>query len=235
MKKKMSKKTIYHQMFFPQTFNFDDFKVVPFAEKKFLTMILSNKRIDKRLKKLFKTFILKFLYDKNIKENYEERFKIINYFSNKIGFDLYGFGWENGGRSSKETKNIKKVYKGTIEDKSDVLRKYKFAFCFENCIFEGNITEKIFDVMSAGCVPIYHGAPDINNYVDPNCFIDMRKFRNYDELNDFLFNMKESEYNQYVENIKKYLQSDLYKKFTQENFTKQLLEILNQEFKNQKQ
>jgi len=232
MKKKLSKKTIYHQMFFPQSFNFDDFKIVPFEEKEFLTMITSGKKGNKGLRKLFKTFILRLFYGKNVREIYQERFKIIDYFASRKGFNLYGVGWENSGKGSKETQNIKKAYKGAVEDKINVLRKYKFAFCFENCTFKGYITEKIFDVMFAGSVPIYYGAPDINDYVGSNCFIDFRKFKNYSELNDFLLNMKETEYNQYIKNIKGYLQSDLFKKFTQENFAKEILNILNQEFKN---
>ena len=232
MKKKLSKKTIYHQMFFPQSFNFDNFKTLLFADKKFLTMIISNKKLNDGFKKLSKILALKFLYSMNLKEIYGKRLEIINYFSNKTNFDLYGFGWGDSKNNSREAGNIKKVYNGTVEDKIDTLNKYKFAFCFENCVFKGYITEKIFDVMFAGSVPIYYGAPDINDYISPNCFIDFRKFKNYNELNNFLLNMKETEYNEYIKNIEKYFQSDLFKKFTQENFTKEILDILNQEFKN---
>ena len=232
MEKRLSKKTIYHQMFFPQSFNFNNFEILPFAEKKFLTIIVSNKKLDNGFKKLSKIFALKFLYGINVNEIYKERFKFIDYFSNQIGFDLYGIGWGDSGKDLKERESIKKVYKGVVEDKIDILRKYKFAFCFENCIFKGYITEKIFDAMFAGSVPIYYGAPDINDYVNPNCFIDFRKFKNYNELCDFLSNIKEDKYNQYIENIKEYLKSDLFKKFSQESFTKEILNILNEEFKN---
>jgi len=231
MKKRLGKKTIYHQMFFPQSFNFNNFEILPFTEKKFLTIIVSNKKLDNGFKKSSKIFALKFLYGMNVNEIYKERFKSIDYFSNQIGFNLYGFGWEDRGKDLKERESIKKVYKGVVEDKIDILRKYKFAFCFENCIFKGYITEKIFDAMFAGSVPIYYGAPDINDYVNPNCFIDFRKFKNYNELSDFLSNIKEDKYNQYIENIKEYLKSDLFKKFTQESFTKEILNILNKEFK----
>jgi hypothetical protein len=231
MKKRLSKKTIYHQMFFPQSFNLNNFRSLPFSEKKFLTMITGNKKLNNGLKKTFKIFIIKFLYGKNVNEIYKERIKIINYFSDQKGFDLYGFGWEKGRKNLKETENIKKVYKGTIENKIEVISKYKFAFCFENCRFRGNVTEKIFDIMFAGTIPIYYGAPDINDYVNPNCFIDFRKFKNYSELNNFLLEIKEADYNEYIKNIKEYLQSDLFKKFTQESFAKEVLEILSKEFK----
>ena len=74
--------------------------------------------------------------------------------SNKLDrydFDLYGIGWE------KEL-----VYKGYIKDKFDTISRYKFNFCLENFYgFRGYITEKIFDAMLAGTVPVYYGDPEI--------------------------------------------------------------------------
>jgi hypothetical protein len=148
------------------------------------------------------------------------------------GFDLYGFGWDKGGKNLVDTKNIRKVYKGTVGDKTEVLKQYKFAFCFENCVFPGYITEKIFDVMFANCVPIYYGDPNIKNIVPPQAFLDVRDFKDYGQLAEFLANMGEAEYNGYLGAIKKYLHSPEFYKFTQDNFAKEILDILEQEFKN---
>ena len=57
-----------------------------------------------------------------------------------------------------------------------MLRKYRFSFCLENSITNGYISEKIFDCLYAGVIPLYLGAPNINNYVNKYCFIDLRKF-----------------------------------------------------------
>jgi len=48
---------------------------------------------------------------------------------------------------------------------------YKFVVNFENSSTNGYVTEKIFNVLAAGVVPIYHGAPDINEYVNRKSFV----------------------------------------------------------------
>jgi hypothetical protein len=66
-----------------------------------------------------------------------------------------------------------------ISDKScynspEILRlfsQYKFVICFENSNTHGYITEKIFNVFLSGAIPIYNGAPDIENYVNKKAFI----------------------------------------------------------------
>lgn len=226
MKRWLSKKTIYHQMFFPEAFNFGSFQNLPFSQKKLITMISGNKRIGNWKK----TLIIKAMYGLGIQEIYEQRQKAINIMARRGGFDLYGVGWDKGGLSPEDTENIKKVYRGKVDSKTETLRQYKFAFCFENSIFPGYVTEKIFDVMFAGCVPVYNGAPDIKDFVPKNCFLDVRDFKNYDQLAVFLENMTETEYNQYVDNIKKYLTSPEFNKFSQETFAGEILSILEAEF-----
>lgn len=43
---------------------------------------------------------------------------------------------------------------------------YKFVICCENTLVPGYVTEKIISAMLAGCIPIYMGAPDIDQYVN---------------------------------------------------------------------
>ena len=43
--------------------------------------------------------------------------------------------------------------------------------------FAGYISEKIFDCFFAGTVPLYLGAPDIEDYIPADTFIDLRQFR----------------------------------------------------------
>lgn len=51
------------------------------------------------------------------------------------------------------------------DNKLDYLRQFKFNLCPENSNNEGYVTEKIFDALTAGCIPIYWGA---NNQPEPN-------------------------------------------------------------------
>eukprot|EP00884_Botryococcus_braunii_P004805 jgi/Botrbrau1/14325/Bobra.0287s0017.1 len=55
---------------------------------------------------------------------------------------------------------------GHSRDKSklDIFREYKFCVCMENSLARGYVTEKVYDGLVAGCLPIYYGAPDIANF-----------------------------------------------------------------------
>lgn len=226
MKQKLNKKTIYHQMFFPESFDVKSLETISFSKKKFLTMISGNKKNSSWKKNL----IIRILYGWDIKEIYNLRQRVINFFASKGGFDLYGMGWDKGATNQNDDENIKKVYLGPVEDKRLTLKNYKFAFCFENSIFSGYVTEKIFDVMFAGVIPVYCGAPDIKSYVDAGCFVDIRDYKNFDDLYKFLISIDEIKYGEYISNIKNYLHSVKYIPFTQQNHTKQILDILENEF-----
>lgn len=59
---------------------------------------------------------------------------------------------------------LKSAYGGEVFSKHDTLSKYKFSVCFENGKnLSGFITEKIFDCFSAGTIPIYWGADNIES------------------------------------------------------------------------
>lgn len=221
MKDRVSKRSIYRKMYFPSSFDISKISPLPFGEKKFTTMISS----DKSIKNWKKDILLKVFYGSNVKQIYSERMAVIDYFSGIKGFDLFGRGWDTHVSS-----NVKKVYKGEVEDKHEILRKYKFVFAYENSIFPGYVTEKIFDVFFAGAVPIYLGAPDIEFFVPKECFIDRRDFSGNAELNLYLRSMSCETYGQYIVNIRKYLTSAQYSYFTQEYFAKSILDICLKEF-----
>lgn len=226
MKKRLSSKTSYCQMFFPEVYDPANFKPLPFAQKKYLTMISGNKRISNWKKNL----LLKLFYGFGVREIYSLRQEIVNFFADTDKFDLYGTLWDRGGATPLETKNIKKVYRGLVAEKLPVLSQYKFTFCLENCVFPGFATEKIFDAMFAGSVPIYLGAPDIEDFVPQGAFIDMRKFKNFQELDAYLQGLDEAAYEGYLNNIRSFLSSPSYYKFSQENFAEEILNMLNREF-----
>ena len=50
------------------------------------------------------------------------------------------------------------------DDKVAFMRQYRFVICPENADAEGYVTEKIFDSILAGCIPIYTGS---GNYPEP--------------------------------------------------------------------
>lgn len=69
-----------------------------------------------------------------------------------------------------------------ITNKYNLLNKSIFNLCFENCIYDDYITEKIFDSYYCGCIPIYCGSPNIDTIFNKNTFINC--LENY-KLKDF--------------------------------------------------
>jgi hypothetical protein len=137
MKKRLSPKSQYLPMYFPETFGIEEYSEVEFKEKKYLTMISGNKRLGNWKKEL----IVKLWYGLGVKSIYSVRQEIINFYAKTSGFDLYGLGWDKGGANFTETDAINKVYRGPVKEKTEVLRNYKFVFCFENAVFPGYVTE----------------------------------------------------------------------------------------------
>lgn len=174
----------YYKMYYPQPTPCEKY-YIEFSKKQKFTMICGNKMSH------------------HVNELYSERRKVIEYFeSHEEKFDLYGVGWQQ-----EKLRN----YKGKIPKKLEVLSHYKYAFCFENqCNTKGYVTEKIFDCFFANCVPIYWGADNIQEYVPENTFIDWRNFGSIEELLKFIDTIDEKIYNCYLENIKSFLQSDVF-------------------------
>lgn len=152
-------------------------------------------------------------------ELYSKRIEAIKYFEkNHIDeFDLYGHGWNHCDFKS---------YKGEAASKLEVLSKYKFCICYENGILNGWITEKLFHCFFAGCVPIYLGAPNITDYIPEDTFIDQRKYKDYEELYHFLITMSEEEYGEYLRNIRNFLDSEEFSKFTYNSFGDNLVNTI---------
>lgn len=145
-------------------------------------------------------------------ELYTARQRVITYFERHGGndFEFYGRGWAYSGFRN---------YRGEIANKHEMLKKYRFSFCYENIKnIKGYVTEKIFDCFAAGVVPVYLGASNIKEYVPSNCFISPADFSSMDALVAYLKNMPEKKYNQYLANIRRYLKSDKAQKFSKKAF-----------------
>ncbi|XP_065881969.1 alpha-(1,4)-fucosyltransferase [Euphorbia lathyris] len=59
---------------------------------------------------------------------------------------------------------------------------YKFVLAIENTATESYVTEKLFYALDSGAVPIYFGAPNVDDFIPPHSIIDGTKFRSIEEL-----------------------------------------------------
>jgi len=196
------------------------------AKHKLCTMVVSNKS------------------NANKNELYNERYNLAKWFQDNHpdDFDLYGRGWDKFifshviiKKMIKKIKILKKIfvlkqfiYKGTVNSKISIMAKYKFSIAYENVFgYNGYITEKIFDSFFAGCVPVYWGAPNVCEHIPKNCFIDRRDFSCNKDLYVYLKNLTDEKHVAYLENITKFLESNMGKMFSSNKFAETIIkEIL---------
>ena len=60
--------------------------------------------------------------------------------------------------------------------KHAVLRSYPFYLAFENSDEHDYVSEKVFHALEAGVLPIYNGAPNVDDFVPPHSVVDLKKF-----------------------------------------------------------
>ncbi len=70
--------------------------------------------------------------------------------------------------------------------KRRAVARYPFCIAFENSSAVDYVTEKIFDALSAGSIPVYRGAPNIAEYVPPGSYIDAAAYGSARELGTYL-------------------------------------------------
>jgi hypothetical protein len=158
---------------------------------------------------------------------YLERINTIRWYERHAPekFELYGLGWEKstpafttGARIRRSISRLKTrlfgirpfpSFRGELSNKADVLRRARFSYCYENSRDLSNyITEKIFDSLVNGCVPVYWGANNVLDHIPAGCFIDRRKFSSTAEVHRHLLSITPDDYAGYQRNILHFLRSD---------------------------
>jgi len=180
---------------------------------------------------------------------YAERVKAIRWFEANAPSDfvLYGHGWKvpqkRFGMLGKLRYRLAKVppfvmgkpvfpsYDGPVNSKFTALSQARFSICFENARdIRGYLTEKIFDCLFAGCVPIYWGDPEVEKVISKNCFIDFRQFQSYQTLYDFLKGLSPEEYQAYQLAGQQFLASPQFQVFSSAAFAKQIIDSILHDF-----
>jgi hypothetical protein len=162
----------------------------PFADRRLLCAISGNKSCD------------------HPDELYTRRIKDYLYFAETGDFDLFGTGFDGF-----------PAYKGPVASKSDVFENYRFALVYENLRSpRGYVTEKPFDCLRGGCVPVYLGCENYMDYIDRGCMVHRKDFVSLDSLYRFLRTMSPKEWESMRECGRDYLASEGYRPFQQDLF-----------------
>jgi len=86
--------------------------------------------------------------------------------------------------------------------KDQVLARHKFTLAFENTCDHDYVTEKFFDPLIVGSVPVYLGAPNIRDFAPgEKCYIDAADFDSPKALADLLLGLDRDDaaYGEYLE------------------------------------
>jgi len=181
-----------------------------------------------------------------INEGYLLRHQVISYFDdNKVdmSFHLYGMGWDsrlyppalNRYNSLIRRKfpliyrtlpksSLPPNYKGKVQSKSTVLQRYCFSFCCENNFnMNDYVTEKIWDSLVSGCIPIYKGPPNVYDYFNDDIFINISRFDSLDNLFSYVVSLSEEEIATYQSNIASFVSGSSGGKFDHHNMLKLFL------------
>jgi hypothetical protein len=181
---------------------------------------------------------------------YSERIDVIRWYEKNASdkFELYGRGWDKPPPAFDLLGKVKRSipslgvklfgnkcfpsYMGELQNKSDVLSRSKFSYCYENNKDLFNyITEKIIDAFTSGCVPVYWGADNILDYIPAECFVDRRNFKNTADVHKYLLSISPEEYSEYQSSISDFLKSDVAKRFSFEHFVSTVVNEIAEDFK----
>jgi len=237
-RERVAKTSWFHPLFFPEPCPSPRPTGRPWSQRRFLTMINSNKAIP-RVRELgrwldqprevsLKRAIAGLRYRPVARERYQARLRAIEAFAELKDFDLYGEGWEQRHPAVEQRLHAtaQRAYRGTAADKLGLLAGYRFALVYENARFPGYISEKLFDCFFARCIPIYSGAPDVAQYVPPSTFIDVRQFPSFPELERFLRGITEEDAKRYVDAAHAFLISPAYESWCADHFARDLVDAL---------
>lgn len=70
---------------------------------------------------------------------------------------------------------------GSIQNKLQFIREYKFTLAIENSSLRGYTTEKIYDPFLAQSLPLYWGNPNISSDYHPNSFVNLMSYSSIEE------------------------------------------------------
>jgi hypothetical protein len=201
----------------------------------FLAMINSNKAIvrsplrafDRPRELSLRRELAVWRYRPIGRELYSERLRAIRWFARSSDFDLFGEGWERRHPQVDRATHTDalRAYRGTTPDKLATLGRYRFALAFENARFHGYVSEKLFDCLYAGTIPVYLGAPDITRDVPPDTFVDARHFPSYAALEAHLRALSPFQTDRHLAAARAFLASPAFASFSAERFAEQVLDL----------
>jgi len=102
---------------------------------------------------------------KKLTKGHEMRLSFALHAQDLFEWDMYG---NHGSHQYKWNK-----YLGSPKYKDDALIPYKYSFACENSFINGYITEKLIDCIVTETLCFYHGAPNVDKFIDSRAYIQL--------------------------------------------------------------
>ncbi len=86
-----------------------------------------------------------------------------------------------GGKQCRTIKNLvtdnHEIHDGNYGKNDNVFSNYKFVVAFENDQIRGYVSEKMLNPLLGGAIPVYLGAQDVDEHINPACFTNVAEIR----------------------------------------------------------
>lgn len=171
---------------------------------------------------------------------YKLRQDVIKYFVNHWPgrLSVYGRDWDMSfalpvlqklQRKFGKKKNVahRYFYKGEAQSKFNVLFDSEFNICFENKLHvDGYYTEKIFDALVCGSIPIYCGTRTLDAIVPKDCYVDLRDYNSLSEMVEFCESLTAVDKKNYRIRIRNFAHSFDWHKISEITYVNRVLDFI---------
>lgn len=113
--------------------------------------------------------------------------------------DIYGRKW--GSVPVVDESRSGSISKNVWEMKHQILAGYRFNVALENTYIPDYITEKFWQPIRSGTIPIYLGSSWLDDLINRDLYVDLRNFTGVDELRQAIGSMTEDEYTQRIQGL----------------------------------
>ena len=143
------------------------------------------------------------------------------------GSKIIGRGWGN---------QVTKVNNWRKDKQEQIMEsEIDFVLALENTAYPGYVTEKIWDGIACDKVTLYLGAPNIEEFIPTNCFVDLRKWYkdgdfDTESMGKFLRDMTQEEYDKIINAAREFRKGATGKyRSLMDNLTIRLMEFMANE------
>jgi hypothetical protein len=152
------------------------------------------------------------------------------WFSRRNGIHVFGPGWGDFHPrhpiSSWRNLAIRKAARGTVATKASVLDRAEFILCFENMASSGYHTEKLFDAIAGGAIPLYWGDPDVTMVVPKGAFIDYSSLRKPKRARALMASLTREERDRIRAEGQEFLSSPEFARYSPDSFASEIADII---------